>query len=310
MTARTIDVIVPSVLGKRSTAEEALRGRSLAGSNAIVTGASSGLGVETARVLSNAGAHVFMACRSVEAGQKIASGMSGHVDVEALDLSDLGSVRAFAKRWNERKIPVHLLINNAGIMATPFSLSPQGFEMQMATNHLGHFLLTRELLGSLDPHARVVNLSSALHGRGRAENVLATLESDRGYQQRKYVPFDAYGDSKLANILFTRALAKRLPEGATTFAIHPGVIATGLSRSMLKNVPGGMALYRAFGALFLKSIAQGAATTIYGATAPELDGKTALYLADCGEAPSSRASRDDDLAEKVWAISEKCVSPS
>jgi NAD(P)-dependent dehydrogenase (short-subunit alcohol dehydrogenase family) len=182
--------------------------------------------------------------------------------------------------------------------------------MQMGTNHLDHFLLTIELLGSLDPKARVVNLSSALHGRGQAEGVLATLESDRKFEKRKYVPFDAYGDSKLANILFTRALAKRLPGSATTFAVHPGVIATGLTRSMLKNVPGGMAIYRAFGKLFLKSIAQGAATTIYAATAPELDGKTALYLADCGEGPCSRESRDDALAENVWAISEKCVSPS
>jgi NAD(P)-dependent dehydrogenase (short-subunit alcohol dehydrogenase family) len=294
-------------LGKRTTAEAALRGKTLEGINAIVTGASSGLGIETARVLAGAGANVFMACRSVEAGKQAAATFgSTKVQVEPLDLMDLGSVKSFADRWGSK--PLHLLINNAGIMATPLGYTAQGLEQQLGTNHLGHFVLTRALLGSLAPHARVVNLSSALHSRGRADRLLATMETDPKYEQRKYVPFDAYGDSKLANILLTRALAKRLPSSVSTFAVHPGVIATGLTRSMLQNIPGGTAIYRAIGRLFLKSIPQGAATTIFAATAPELEGKTALYLADCAEAPSTRESTDDDLAERLWTSSEKRAS--
>jgi NAD(P)-dependent dehydrogenase (short-subunit alcohol dehydrogenase family) len=294
-------------LGKRTTAESALRGKTLDGINAIVTGASSGIGIETARVLAAAGANVCMACRSVEAGEQAAATFgSSKVEVAALDLMDLGSVKAFAERWQSK--PLHLLINNAGIMATPLGFTAQGLEQQLGTNHLGHFVLTRALLGSLAPHARVVNLSSALHSRGRADRLLATMETDPRYEQRKYVPFDAYGDSKLANILFTRALAKRLPSSVSTFAVHPGVIATGLTRSMLQNIPGGTAIYRAIGRLFLKSIPQGAATTIFAATAPELEGKTALYLADCNEAPSTRESTDDALAERLWTSSEKRAS--
>lgn len=299
-----------STPGKKSTAEDALRGQSLKDKRVIVTGANSGLGEETARVLANAGADVVLAVRNVQSGEEVAkklrasaSATAAQLTVEKLDLTDLPSVRAFADAQKGK--PLDLLINNAGIMATPFGKTVQGFEQQMGVNHLGHFLLTRLLLPLLRPGARVVNLSSGLHIQGTADGVLRTLDDDKAYEQRKYKPFKAYGDSKLANVLFARALAKRMPPGTETFSLHPGVINTNLSRSLgFQGV-----LFRFFGGPFLKSIPQGAATTVFAATAPELAGKSGEYLADCAVTKTSRFGRDEALAEKVWALSETAVAP-
>jgi len=300
-----------SKLGKRTTAEEALQGQSLKGKTAIVTGASSGLGVETTRVLARAGANVTMAVRNVEAGEKVkaqlAAGLgpgAGKLDVKALDLSDLASVRAFAAASGDG--PLDLLINNAGIMAPPLGVTAQGYESQLGTNHLGHFLLTLLLEKRLkqSPAARVVNVSSDLHRRGSGASVLSTLEGDRAFQQRKYAPFAQYGDSKLANVLFARGLSKRLPANVKTFSLHPGVIPTNLSRSMF-----GGAVFRAVGRLFMKSVEQGAATTIWGATAPELEGQSGAYLSDCAVKTPLHEALDETLVERTWALSQKAVEP-
>lgn len=302
-----------TTLGKRSTAEQALRGKSLKGLHAIVTGANSGLGTETARVLAVGGANVTLACRSLEAGQKVATQLraglpaqAGALSVKQLDLADPASVRAFAAGYIAAGTPLDLLINNAGIMATPLATTSLGVEQQMATNHLGHFLLTTLLKGLLEksPAARVVTVSSGLHTRGKKRNVLATLEADPTFTQRTYVPFDAYGDSKLANILFTKALARRLPASAIAVCLHPGVIPTNLSRSM----GFGGAIFRTVGKLFMKTVPQGAATTIYGATAPELAGHSGAYLADCGQIAPTADAVDEALAEKVWELSTKWVA--
>lgn len=299
-------------LGKRSTAEEALQGQKLSGITAIVTGASSGLGVETTRVLALAGANVTMAVRSVEAGEKVKAQLlatlpkgAGALEVKPLDLSDLSSVRAFALASGDG--PLDLLINNAGIMATPLGVTAQGFEQQMGTNHLGHFLLTSLLEPRLKQSkaARVVTVSSKLHERGTGASVLATLDADRGFTQRRYAPFDAYGDSKLANILFVRGLAKRMPANVATFSLHPGVIATNLSRSM--GIGG--VLFRTVGRLFLKSVPQGAATTVYAASAPELSGKSGAYLSDCALETPLHEALDETLVERVWALSQNAVAP-
>lgn len=296
-------------LGARTTAVQALRGISLAGRTAIVTGASSGLGIETARVLALAGASVVMACRSVEAGERTKAELlralpSASLRVCALDLADFTSVRAFAEAFRIAGEPLHILVNNAGIMAPPLALTPQGMESQMGTNHVGHFLLTKLLLPALAPGARVVNVSSGLHTRGRRDSLLATLEDDPKYEKRRYVPFDAYGDSKLANVLFTSALAPRLSAGAMAFSLHPGVIATNLSRSL--GIGG--ALFRIGARLFSKDVPQGCATTIVAATAPELEGRTGAYLSDCDIATPSRDAQDRALAERVWEISETIVA--
>jgi NAD(P)-dependent dehydrogenase (short-subunit alcohol dehydrogenase family) len=303
----------PTKLGPRSTAEQALGGASLAGKVAIVTGANSGIGTETARVLALAGADVIMCSRSVTAGEEVAKGLraglpsgAGALEVSALDLADLASVRAFAEAFLATKRPLHLLVNNAGIMATPLGKTAQGSELQVGTNHIGHFMLTKLLRPVIEASApaRIVNLSSALHKRGKGDRLLETLDRDPGYKRRKYVPFEAYGDSKLANVLFTRQLVKLLPPGVETFAIHPGVIMTNLTRSM--GLLG--SAFRLVGGAFTKSIPQGAATTIYAATSADLTGKSGAYLADCAIERPSRDASDDTFARKLWDVSDALVS--
>jgi NAD(P)-dependent dehydrogenase (short-subunit alcohol dehydrogenase family) len=302
-----------SKLGPSSTAQEALGGVSLAGKVAIVTGANSGIGTETARVLALGGAHVVMGCRSVAAGEQVAGALraglpagAGSLEVQALDLADLASVRAFAERYLASGRPLHILVNNAGVMATPLGKTTQGFELQAGTNHVGHFLLTVLLRPRLEASApaRIVNVSSSFHTRGKAERLLETLEGDPGYTRRKYDRFDSYRDSKLANVLFTRQLAKVLPPSVEAFSIHPGIIPTNLMRSM--GVLGSVA--RAVGRAFMKTIPQGAATSIYAATAPDLAGKSGAYLADYAIAQSSEDGRNDAMAARLWTVSEKLVA--
>lgn len=300
-------------LGPRTRAQEALRGVSLAGKRAVVTGANAGLGVETARVLALAGADVVMTSRSVAAGEKAATQLRAHLPpgagtlrVMELDLADLRSVRAFAVELLDGGVPLHLLVNNAGIMATPLGFTAQGYEQQMGVDHLGPFLLTRLLSERLaaSGEARVVTLSSDLHYRGSGAGVIDTLEKDPRYQRRTYSPWTAYSDAKLANVLFTRGLVKRLPPHVLAFALHPGVIATGLARHMGWRGR----LFHVLGRPFFKTVEQGAATTVFAATAPELQGHTGAYLVDCNEKRPHRDALDDALVERVWALSERCVA--
>jgi NAD(P)-dependent dehydrogenase (short-subunit alcohol dehydrogenase family) len=254
-----------------------------------------------------------MACRSPESAEKAAQTIrasvpagAGSVEVQALDLADLASVRAFAGKFLASGRPLHILVNNAGVMATARGKTAQGNELQSGINHVGHFLLTKLLRPRLEASApaRIVNVSSDLHRRGKAQRLLETLETDPGFAHRKYVPFDAYGDSKLANVLFTRQLAKVLPPSVEAFSLHPGVIPTNLTRSM--GLVG--SIYRAVGRFFLKTVAQGAATTVYAATAGDLAGKSGSYLADCAIAPPAQESLDDAMAAKLWAVSERLVA--
>jgi len=297
-----------SNLGKKTTAEQALQGQSLSGKTAVVTGASSGIGTETARVLAAAGANVVLAVRNVKAGEELVAqwkgglpANAGSLTVEALDLGDLASVRSFVARYLESGRPLHLLVNNAGIMAVPQGQTRQGFELQVGTNHVGHFALTTGLLPALEKSApaRIVTVSSDLHKSGDPERLVAALEK----KPTKYTPFGAYGDSKLANILFVKALSKRLPKGVEAFSLHPGVINTNLSRSMgWQGV-----IFRAVGGLFMKSIPQGAATSVFAATAPELQGQSGAYLSDCHVVSPSPAGLDAALAEKVWGLTEQAA---
>ncbi len=283
--------------GKRSTAEDALGGQSLAGTTAIVTGATSGIGTETARVLAAAGARVVLAVRNLDAGQALAAQLGGATEARRLDLNDLSSVRTFVEGWHGA---VHLLINNAGLMATPQAQTAQGFELQVGTNHLAHFALTLGLLPSLRAGSRVVTLSSLVHARGVPERLLAALEK----KPTRYSPFGAYADSKLANVLFTQALTKRLPPGAHAFAVHPGVVGTNITRSL----PGVIdTAWRYLRPLFVKTVPQGAATTLYAAVSPSLDGRSGAYLADCAEKQPGRVARNPALAEQLWAVSEHAL---
>jgi retinol dehydrogenase-13 len=300
-----------AILGKRTTAVEALRGQRLDGLTAIVTGASSGLGVETARALAFAGASVVMACRSLADGEKVAARLrvalpadAGQLEVAALDLADLDSVRAFCAAFVMSRRTLDLLINNAGVMARPLTLTAQGIESQIGINHLGHFALTVGLLPVLGPKGRVVNVASSVHTRGKAEHVLQTLTADRAFTNRPYSRYRSYDDSKLANVLFTRGLAGRLGPGQSALAIHPGVVGTNLARDL--GVMGRVIVF--FLKLFAKTPAQGAATSVFAATAPELAGLSGLYLADCAVATSSLEGQDPTLAERLWAASEQLVA--
>lgn len=297
--------------GKHTTAIEALRGQRLDGLTAIVTGANSGLGVETARALAFAGANVILPCRSVALGEQVAATLraelppnAGQLEVAALDLADLDSVRAFTQGFLASGRRLDLLINNAGVMARPLTLTAQGFESQVGINHLGHFALTVGLLPALSPTGRVVTVASNVHTRGKAKNVLETLTADRAFTARRYSRYGAYDDSKLANVLFTRGLAKRLAPGQSAHAIHPGVVGTNLARSM--GVMGKVFVF--FLKLFSKNPAQGAATSVFAATAPELAGQSGAYLADCAVKSSSLEGQDAELAERLWAVSEQVVA--
>ena len=255
--------------GFETTTDEVMDGVDLTGTIAVVTGASAGIGVETARALAAAGAAVVLAARNAERTEAAAESIRERVpgaelEVGALDLTSLDSVRAFAAWYLERHDELHLLVNNAGVMYTPFERTADGFEMQFGTNHLGHFLLTCLLVPALLAGApsRVVNLSSGGHFGSDI------VWDDPNFERREYDKFAAYGQSKTANILFSVELDRRLGDrGVHAYAVHPGMIATELGRYMTPRRHGRAWQERAKrgptgGLPPCKSIEQGAATTV------------------------------------------------
>lgn len=319
--------------GFASTTDEVLEGISLEGRTALVTGASSGLGMETARALASRGATVVMLARSrekLDAAVAVleADALPGRLDSALLDLADLDRVRNAAATLLDLYPRVDLLINNAGVMACPLQRTAQGFEMQFGTNHVGHFLLTCLMAPALLAAAaaggepRVINLSSAGHRFG------AFNFTDPDYHQRDYEKWQAYGESKTANILFSVGLDARLaPRGVRVLAVHPGMIMTELGRHLdeadLEAIRARAASRSAAGqeaggeprSLF-KSIPQGAATTVWAATSPALAGVGGRYLEDCQlaeEAGKDTAggvesyATDPALAEQLWQLSEDLV---
>jgi len=266
--------LITSDFGFASTAEQVTEGIDLRGKRAIVTGASSGIGVETARVLALRGADVTLAVRNLAAGTGIAEDIrstTGSTTVRAaqLDVSDLWSVREFVSKWNG---PLHLLINNAGVMATPEERTAEGIELQFATNYLGHFALALGLHDSLASagDARVVTVSSSGH------LLSPVVFDDINFRFRPYEPLVSYGQSKTAAILFGVAASNRwAADGITVNSVMPGAIATGLQKHTggLKTPPEGR-----------KTIEQGAATTLFVATSPLLEGIGGRYFEDNNEA--------------------------
>jgi NAD(P)-dependent dehydrogenase (short-subunit alcohol dehydrogenase family) len=297
-----------------TTTDEVLEGVDLHGKIAIVTGASTGLGLETARALASAGAQVVLAgrdaARTTAAAATIRERVPGaELELGALDLTSLDDVRAFAEWYARGHDRLHLLINNAGVMYTPFEQTAEGFELQFGTNHVGHFLLTCLLVPQLlaDPPSRVVNLSSGGH---MGSDI---VWDDVNFERRDYDKFSAYGQSKTANILFSVELDRRLGErGVHAYAVHPGMIATELGRYMTKDdfqalkdrakssPSGGMPAY--------KTVEQGAATSVWAATASELDGQGGTYLADA-EVTEQHApwARDPESARRLWTLTEQLV---
>ena len=291
----------PNGFGYTSTAEQVTEGVDLAGTTILVTGASSGLGLETARVLALRGAHVMGTGRSVDSVQKACAGVVPGLFPLACELSDPASVRACVASVQAAGRPLDAIIANAGIMALPTLTQAFGLELQFFTNHIGHFMLVTGLLENLSARGRVVILSSAAHLQAPKDGI----QFDNLSWERGYGPWTAYGHSKLANLLFARALARRLDGGRTANAIHPGVIKTRLGRNM--PVAARVALTVA-GPLFLKNVHQGAATQCFAAVNPEAAAISGEYLADCNVAKGSPASRDDQMAARLWEASENIVA--
>jgi WW domain-containing oxidoreductase len=289
-----------SEFGKSSTAEDVTSGIDLSGKLAFVTGVNSGIGFETMRVLAMRGAHVIGTARTLAKATEAAAQVQGEVTPLACELESQESIRACAAAVASMARPLDICIANAGIMALPKLEQVNGIEKQFATNHLGHFLLVRLLQGQIEAarSARVVIVSSAAHLQAPA----AGIEFDNLSGERGYGAWRAYGQSKLANILFAKALAERLGGRRAVNALHPGVIGTNLGRHMNPLVAGvlGVAMR-----MFSKSVAQGAATTCYVAARPETGTLTGQYFSDCAVTEPSRMARDEKLAERLWQTSEQ-----
>lgn len=288
----------PNGFGYNSTAEEVSAGIDLAGKTYLVTGCNSGLGLETLRVLKLRGATVIGAART--AAKAAEAGATIPLECE---LSEPASVRAAVATVKKQGLRLDGIIANAGIMALPKVERKLGYELQFFTNHVGHFLLVTGLIEQLTETARVTMLSSAAHKGTYAEGIrLDDLAAEKGYS-----PWGAYGQSKLANLLFARELSRRLPQaGQTANAVHPGVIATNLSRHM----PGAMQwMWNNLGpAMALKSIPQGAATQVCVAVHPSTATARGLYFSDCNPTAPSPFGTDDALAAKLWARTEEIVA--
>lgn len=292
----------PSGFGFGSTAEEVSAGIDLSGKTYLLTGCNSGLGLETMRVLSLRGSHVLALARSVEKASLAIAEVGATATPVACELSETSSVRACVEEIKGIGRPIDAIICNAGIMALPKLEQKHGLELQFLTNHIGHYLLVTGLLESLTEHGRVVMTSSSAHKFAPKEGI----EFDNLSGEKSYSSWKAYGQSKLANLLFAKQLAKRLANtNKTSNAIHPGVIPTNLGRHMSSFARAGLAIGKPF---LLKTIPQGAATQVYVAIHPQTAGVSGKYFADCNQSNSSSSSKDANLAEKLWDVSEKIIA--
>ncbi len=306
--------------GAETTVDEVIQGCDLRGKVAVVTGTSAGLGLETARALAQAGATVVMAARDPQKNAMAiatirADTPQAQLHHVSLDLSDLGSVRAAAAAILAQHPRLHLLINNAGIMACPLARTAEGCELQFGTNHIGHFLLTCLLVPALQKGApaRIVSLSSGGHRTGTMDF------DDPHFERRPYNSWVAYGQAKTANALFAVALTRRLQAfGITANAVHPGSIHTELGRHLTEADIQQLSEWAKAGAeIRYKTPAQGAATSVWAAVSPELEGRGGLYLEDCSIGlvdTTPMALRgympfalDAAAAAQLWTLSEQVV---
>uniref|UniRef100_A0A3P8SQJ2 Retinol dehydrogenase 12, like n=1 Tax=Amphiprion percula TaxID=161767 RepID=A0A3P8SQJ2_AMPPE len=286
---------MPSFLRRAWSSAEKLNGKTV-----LITGANTGIGKETAKDLAKRGAKIIIACRDMEKAQEALTEIietSGNDNVKCmkLDLSDTKSIREFAEAFNRDEPKLNILINNAGVMVCPYGKTADGFETQIGVNHFGHFLLTHMLLDLIkrSAPARIITVSSMAHSWGSIN--LEDINSEKSYDKSK-----AYSQSKLANVLFSRSLAKRL-EGTdvTTYSLHPGVVQTDLWR----HLTGPQQFIMKIAKPFTKNSVQGAQTTIYCAVEPSLANETGHYYSDCTRTSCSSAGKDDDVAQKLWELS-------
>lgn len=332
----TAQAPIGSGFSRASTTADIIKGVDLVGKVAIVTGGYSGLGLETARTLASAGARIIVPARNIERARRAMAEVGAGMEIQSMDLTDPRSIDDFARDFVETGLPLHMLINNAGIMALPELMrDAKGNELQFSTNHLGHFRLTLRLWPALRRAggARVVSVSSAGH------RFSPVIFDDINFERRNYDPFKAYGQSKTANILFAVGLDRRgKDEGIRAFALHPGGIGgtnlgTHVGLEMLKksgfvdeNDRPVVDLARD-----LKSVPQGAATHVWCAVSSQLDGKGGVFCADSDITPvlpeagsvdlatDDRINRgtgvqayaiDPDTAEQLWRKSEESTNVS
>jgi NAD(P)-dependent dehydrogenase (short-subunit alcohol dehydrogenase family) len=309
MTASSTRLTTP--FDAESTAAEVIAGVDLSGRRAVVTGAASGIGVETARALAGAGAEVTLAVRNPEAGQAtaedlVASTGNKQIHVATLDLADQASVAAFVAAWEG---PLHILVNNAGVMASPELRTPEGWELQFATNHLGHFALATGLHPALAAAggARVVSVSSSAHLRS------PVVFEDIHFRERAYEPWLAYGQSKTANVLFAVEATKRWAgDGIFVNALMPGGIRTNLQRHISEEDLDRLRAAAGVSEFSWKTTEQGAATSVLLAASPLLDGIGGRYFEDCNEAADNPTdgrhgvaayALDPQTASRLWQVS-------
>jgi NAD(P)-dependent dehydrogenase (short-subunit alcohol dehydrogenase family) len=285
-----------------STAEEVTEGVSLAGKNVVITGVSSGLGLESARVLALRGAHIIGLARTEAKAKDALASLSIEGDAVACELSEPASVRAAVETIRGLNKPIDVLMCNAGIMALPEREARYGVEMQMLTNHVGHFILVTGLLDALSDDARVVVVSSGAHHMAPAEGILLNDMA----AEKTYDGWKNYGQSKLANLLFARSLQKRF-EGTKRVAasLHPGVIKTNLGRHDPQQT---QVFWDQMGPDGLKSIPQGAATQCYLAAHPDGREAAGRYYADSQVKETSAKGADMELAEALWTKTEELVA--
>lgn len=294
-----------SSFGYRSTAEEVTRGIDLTGKTALVTGCNSGIGFETMRVLALRGAHVYGAGRTMEKAARACASVDGRTSPLLIELTDFDSIVAAANEFRGNESHLDIIVCNAGIMELPDLEQVNGVEKQFYVNHLGHFVLVNQLLEQIvaAPQGRIVSVSS---GRATAATPPEGIQFDNLSGELGYDPALAYGQSKLANILFTLELAERLRETtATANALRPGVIATNLGRHLPRWK---VIALETVGSLFTKTIAEGAATQCYVATAPALSNTSGYFFDHCNPIRAGGYTEDSVMAKKLWDVSAQLAA--
>lgn len=282
--------------GSSSTAEQVTDGLDLSGHTILITGCNSGLGLEAMRVLALRGARVLGSARTETKASAACASVEGDTAPIVCELSDPASVRAAVEAVQE---PLHAIIANAGVMALQELVLQHRVEAHMFTNHVGHFILVTGLLKRLAAGGRVVILSSGAHAYARGKSITF----DDLVWNRPYKPWVAYGQSKLANILFAKELAKRLPDGQTANAVHPGIIETPLWRHLPKETAERMKTGMGF-----RTIEQGAATQVFVATPPSLATVSGEYFGDCAVRQPTALARDAALAARLWDATEALIA--
>lgn len=312
-----------SNFGAQSTTDEVLSGKDLSGKTVFITGGNSGLGQETGRAMAAKGAHVVLSGRDQDkldaAREAICSEVEGaNVETIVGDLGSIDSVRQCGAEARERFDKIDLLINNAGVMACPKDTTADGFERQFGTNHLGHFVLTKELMPLVEAgeDKRIVNLSS------RGHHIAPTSLDDPNFEDTDYEAFLSYGRSKTANVLFTVGLEERFADkGVHSYAVHPGGIQTNLGRHMTEEQSAALIerISTSDPDFAWKTIPQGAATSCWAATAEELEGQGGVYCEDCHVAEVDNESAtggvrsyalDREAANGLWELSERMTGTS